>query len=226
MWHSVLRIPFSSHHGRNRFATTFITPFRSGKYWLCNLSFFRSFHTISIGFSFGEYGGRKSRNRNCFWSSSHWFSNFAWWYLALSRMIWILFPFPLFFRTVRNLLNVMALNTFDTTQRILQFWYSLHWIHWHLFWWDTAVPLDLHLPVEPTWQWWFHAGRNGTHPVTICPYLPFSGLQRVFLKASCSSGSPLAMTPRGFLLLNSSLWKISWHILTPIYVSNLIVHIR
>ena len=30
------------------------------------------------------------------------------WYLC------ILFPFPLFFRTVRNLLKVMVLNTFDT----------------------------------------------------------------------------------------------------------------
>ena len=100
--HNILKVLFSFTHNGNCSPKSFIISIRLGKYLLGNLNLLRSFHTIYMEFSCGEYAGRESRNSSSLHSSSHGRSSFAWWYFVLSRMICIFFLFLLFIRTIRN----------------------------------------------------------------------------------------------------------------------------
>lgn len=111
MQHNFLNTSFGFSHIFICFLTTRSNSSKVLKYLLWVHALLVIFHTLSIWFRSGLYGGRKTNSILCLFFLSHGWIIVAWWYLALSS-INIIF-FPLFFDSItafKKFKNVSALK--------------------------------------------------------------------------------------------------------------------
>ena len=76
---------------------------------------------------------------------------------------------------------------------------------------DDATQQDLYIQVVPTFGTWIHVAGNELRPKTKDQCRQQGHIQRFFLKASCLSGSALAIRGRGFLSQKPSRRNKRWH---------------